>query len=86
MRLALKTTTYAITHFVVAIAVAYALTRDWRIAIAIGLIEPAAQTVGLGALLACNRPGEAPPPLGLERRPPPPVRLRPERRIEWRLQ
>ena len=45
MRLAIKTTTYAVTHFVVAIAVAFALTRDWRIAIAIGLIEPAAQTV-----------------------------------------
>lgn len=45
MRLAIKTTTYAVTHFVVAIAVAYALTHDWRIAIAIGLIEPAAQTV-----------------------------------------
>ena len=45
MRLAIKTTTYAVTHFVVAIAVAYALTRDWRVAIAIGLIEPAAQTV-----------------------------------------
>ncbi len=45
MRLAIKTGTYAITHFIVAIAVAYALTRDWRIAIAIGLIEPAAQTV-----------------------------------------
>ena len=38
----------AFGHFpigVVAIAVAFALTRDWRIAIAIGLIEPAAQTV-----------------------------------------
>jgi uncharacterized membrane protein len=45
MRLALKTGTYAITHFIVAIAIAYALTRDWRIALAIGLIEPAAQTV-----------------------------------------
>ncbi len=45
MRLAIKTSTYAVTHFIVAIAVAYALTRDWRIAIAIGLIEPAAQTV-----------------------------------------
>ena len=45
MRLAITTTTYAVTHFIVAIAVAYALTRDWRVAIAIGLIEPAAQTV-----------------------------------------
>jgi uncharacterized membrane protein len=43
-RLALKTVTYGVMHLVVAIAVAYALTRDWRIALAIGIIEPIVQT------------------------------------------
>jgi len=33
MRLALKTLTYASMHLTVAVAVAYALTRDWRIAL-----------------------------------------------------
>ena len=32
-------------HFVVAVSVAFALTRDWRIALAIGTIEPLVQTV-----------------------------------------
>ena len=32
-------------HFVVAVSVALALTGDWRIALAIGLIEPLVQTV-----------------------------------------
>jgi len=45
MRLALKTATYATMHLTVAIAVAYALTRDWRIALAVGVIEPMVQTV-----------------------------------------
>lgn len=44
MRLA-KTASYSAMHLAVAIAVAYALTRDWRTALAIGLFEPAAQTV-----------------------------------------
>lgn len=39
-----KTASYAVMHFIVAIAVAYALTRDWRAALAIGIIEPIAQT------------------------------------------
>lgn len=64
MRLAIKTATYAVTHFIVAIAVAYALTRDWRIALAIGLIEPAAQTVAYFFTSACgsgSRPAPAKP-------------------------
>ena len=45
MRLAAKTATYATMHLTVAVAVAYALTRDWRVALAVGLIEPMVQTV-----------------------------------------
>lgn len=45
MRLYLKTATYATMHLTVAIAVAYALTRDWRIALAVGIVEPMVQTV-----------------------------------------
>jgi uncharacterized membrane protein len=45
MRLALKTLTYASMHLTVAVAVAYALTRDWRVALAVGLVEPMVQTV-----------------------------------------
>ena len=39
-----KTASYAVMHLVVAIAVAYALTLDWRKALAIGIIEPFVQT------------------------------------------
>ncbi len=39
-----KTATYALMHLVVAIAVAYALTRNWEVALAIGLVEPIVQT------------------------------------------
>jgi uncharacterized membrane protein len=42
--LSLKTASYAVMHLAVAIAVAYALTFDWRKALAIGLIEPFVQT------------------------------------------
>lgn len=45
MRLALKTLTYASMHLTVAVAVAYALTRDWRVALAVGLVEPMVQTL-----------------------------------------
>jgi uncharacterized membrane protein len=45
MILALKTGSYSLMHLGVAITVAYALTQDWRAALAIGLIEPAVQTV-----------------------------------------
>jgi uncharacterized membrane protein len=42
--LSMKTASYAIMHLCVAIAVAYALTLDWRKALAIGIIEPFVQT------------------------------------------
>lgn len=45
MRLAMKTGTYSLMHLTVAIAVTYAITQDWRAALAVGLIEPAVQTV-----------------------------------------
>ena len=32
-------------HLVVAVTVAYVLTRDWRIALAVGIVEPMVQTV-----------------------------------------
>jgi len=44
-QIALKTMTYGVMHFTVAVLVAYALTRDIRIALAIGTIEPLVQTV-----------------------------------------
>lgn len=45
MRLAAKTATYALMHLTLAVAVAYALTRSWQIALAVGLIEPMVQTI-----------------------------------------
>ncbi len=44
-QIALKTLTYGVMHFTVAVAVAYALTHDIRTALAIGMIEPLVQTV-----------------------------------------
>lgn len=43
-RNAMKTATYGVMHFCVAVVVAYALTRDIAIALSIGLIEPVVQT------------------------------------------
>ncbi|NMM44140.1 DUF2061 domain-containing protein [Rhodospirillaceae bacterium KN72] len=40
-----KTASYGAMHLTVAVAVAYALSGDWRIALGIGVIEPAIQTV-----------------------------------------
>jgi uncharacterized membrane protein len=40
----LKTATYAVMHFAVAIGVAFALTGSWKLALAIGLVEPFVQT------------------------------------------
>lgn len=40
----LKTASYASMHMIVAIAVAYTLSGSWKVAFAIGLIEPAIQT------------------------------------------
>ena len=46
MRLALKTGSYSVMHLTVAIAVAYAITHDFRrAALAVGLIETMVQTV-----------------------------------------
>lgn len=44
-QVALKTVTYCLMHFAVAVTVAYALTQNWRTALAIGIIEPLVQTV-----------------------------------------
>lgn len=43
--LALKIASYGVMHLVVAMLVAFAITRDWRMALAIGVIEPFFQTV-----------------------------------------
>lgn len=43
--LALKIASYGVMHLVVAILVAYALTRDWRLALAVGMVEPFFQTI-----------------------------------------
>lgn len=40
----LKTLTYGLMHLTVAVCVAYALTRNWHAALAIGLLEPLVQT------------------------------------------
>ena len=44
-RLALKIASYGAMHLIVAILVAFALTRDWRLALAVGVIEPIFQTI-----------------------------------------
>ena len=44
-RIALKSATYCLMHFTVAVAVTYALTRNWHAALAIGILEPLVQTV-----------------------------------------
>ena len=44
-RIALKSLTYCLMHLTVAVAVAYALTRSWKVALAVGIIEPLVQTV-----------------------------------------
>lgn len=44
-RTALKTLTYGLMHLTVAIAVTYAVTRNWQAALAVGLIEPFIQTI-----------------------------------------
>lgn len=40
----LKTLSYGLMHMVIAIIVAYTLSGSWQVALAIGLIEPVAQT------------------------------------------
>jgi uncharacterized membrane protein len=44
-RTLMKTATYCLMHLVVAVTVAFALTRSWRAALAIGIVEPLVQTV-----------------------------------------
>lgn len=44
-RLALKIASYGVMHLIVAILVAFALTRDWHLALAVGVIEPFFQTI-----------------------------------------
>lgn len=44
-KLALKIASYGFMHLIVAILVAFAITRDWRIALAVGMIEPIFQTI-----------------------------------------
>lgn len=41
----MKTVTYGLMHLVVAVAVAFALTRNLKAALAIGLLEPFIQTI-----------------------------------------
>ena len=43
-RTLMKTCTYALMHFSVAILVAFALTRNWHVALAVGIVEPLVQT------------------------------------------
>ncbi len=42
---ALKTLTYGLMHFMVAVAVAYAVTGDAAVALGVGILEPLIQTV-----------------------------------------
>lgn len=44
-RLALKIASYGVMHLVVAMLVAWAITRDWRMALAVGIVEPFFQTI-----------------------------------------
>lgn len=44
-RTLLKTLSYAVMHMTVAIFLAYVISGSWKIALAIGLIEPLVQTV-----------------------------------------
>lgn len=44
-KIAIKTLTYGAMHFVVAVTVAFAITRDWQAALAIGVVEPLVQMV-----------------------------------------
>lgn len=39
-----KTLTYGVMHMTVAFLVAYAITRDWKLAAGISVIEPIVQT------------------------------------------
>jgi uncharacterized membrane protein len=45
MRAWLKTGTYGTMHLLVAMAVAFAISGSWRVALGIGIVEPAVQTL-----------------------------------------
>ena len=45
MRDLLKTFTYGSMHLTVAVAVAFAITGSWQVALGIGIIEPVVQTL-----------------------------------------
>lgn len=45
MRAWLKTGTYGAMHLVVAVAVAFTISGSWRVALGIGIVEPAVQTL-----------------------------------------
>ena len=64
----LKTATYCAMHFCVAVLVAYALTRDWRAALAIGVIEPFVQTFffAIHDRVWCRFDGRSPRAIGTE--------------------
>ena len=49
MPLVAKTASWSVVHMSVAIGVAYALTQNWRAALAVGLIEPIFQIVAFAA-------------------------------------
>ena len=44
-KIAVKTVTYGVMHFVVAVTVAFAITQNWRVALTVGVIEPLVQMV-----------------------------------------
>lgn len=41
----IKVCSYSVMHLIVAVSVAYCLTRDWHVAFAVGLVEPLFQTI-----------------------------------------
>lgn len=45
MRTLFKTGSYAAMHLTVAVIVAFVLTGDWVVALSIGMVEPAVQTL-----------------------------------------
>lgn len=66
MHTAKKTLSYSLMHLTVAIAVAYVLTRDWRAALAIGMIEPVFQTIAFAIHERVWARIGAPSPAGVE--------------------
>lgn len=45
MRIVFKTLSYSAMHITIAVGLAYVLTRDWKIALGIGILEPVVQTL-----------------------------------------